>query len=261
MRDYKTTVLVCTPSYAMYIADSAGEMGFHMKDLSLRAGLFGAEPWTNAVRDELEKRLGITAADNYGISEVMGPGVSGECQMKDGLHVNEDHFIVEVVDPETGEPVPEGKEGELVFTSLTKEAVPVLRYRTGDLASLSTRPCPCGRTLARHTKVFARTDDMIIVRGVNVFPSQVEQALMEIEGIEPHFQIILDRKGSLDEMVIQIEVEPSFFPDAMRRLVEFERQVEDKLQEELRVRARVKLVEPKTVPRHTGKARRVLDRR
>jgi phenylacetate-CoA ligase len=168
---------------------------------------------------------------------------------------------VEVIDPATGRPVPEGKEGELVFTSLTKEALPVLRYRTGDLASLTTRPCSCGRTTARHTKVYARTDDMIIVRGINVFPSQVEQALLEVEGVQPHFQIVLDRKGPLDEMIVQIEVDPSFFPDAMRRLVEFERQVEDKLQEELGVRARVKLVEPKTVLRHTGKARRVLDRR
>jgi phenylacetate-CoA ligase len=261
MRDYSTTVLVCTPSYAMYIADSAHDLGFDIDDLSLRAGLFGAEPWTNRVREELERRLSITASDNYGLSEVIGPGVSGECFTKEGLHINEDHFIVEVVDPTTGEAVPEGKEGELVFTSLTKEAVPVLRYRTGDLASVTFRPCACGRTLARHTKVYARTDDMIIVRGVNVFPSQVEDVLMEVEGVEPHFQIVLDRKDKLDEMVVQIEVDPSFFPDAMRRLVEFERHVEDRLQEELGVRARVKLVEPKTVPRHTGKARRVLDRR
>jgi phenylacetate-CoA ligase len=187
--------------------------------------------------------------------------MSGECEMKDGLHIAEDHFLVEVVDPATGAPMPEGKEGELVFTSLTKEAVPVIRYRTGDLASLNLRPCPCGRTSARHSKVFARTDDMFIVRGINVFPSQVEEALMEIEGVEPHFQILLERKGALDEMEVQIEVEPSFFPDAMRKLVEFERQVEDKLQEELGVRARVKLVEPRKVPRYTGKARRVFDKR
>ncbi len=261
MRDYSTTVLVCTPSYAMYIADSAHELGFNIEDLRLRVGLFGAEPWTNRVREELERRLDLVASDNYGLSEVIGPGVSGECFTKDGLHINEDHFIVEVVDPATGEAVPEGKEGELVFTSLTKEAVPVLRFRTGDLASVTFRPCACGRTLARHTKVYARSDDMIIVRGVNVFPSQVEDVLMEVEGVEPHFQIVLDRKDKLDEMVVQIEVDPSFFPDAMRRLVEFERHVEDRLQEELGVRARVKLVEPKTVPRHTGKARRVLDRR
>ncbi|MHB8870732.1 MAG: phenylacetate--CoA ligase family protein [Thermoleophilia bacterium] len=261
MRDYATTVLVCTPSYAMFISEAAADMGFDISQLSLRVGLFGAEPWTNKVRDELDRRLGLTSSDNYGLSEVMGPGISGECETKDGLHIAEDHFLVEVVDPETGEVLPEGKEGELVFTSLTKEAVPVLRYRTGDLASVTFRPCACGRTFARHTKVYARTDDMIIVRGVNVFPSQVEDVLMEVEGVEPHFQVVLDRKGSLDEMVVQIEVEPSFFPDAMRRLVEFERHVEDRLQEELGVRARVKLVEPKTLPRHTGKARRVIDRR
>ncbi len=261
MRDYATTVLVCTPSYAMFISEAAVDMGFDISQLSLRVGLFGAEPWTNKVRDELDRRLGLSSSDNYGLSEVMGPGISGECETKDGLHIAEDHFLVEVVDPETGEVLPEGKEGELVFTSLTKEAVPVLRYRTGDLASVTLRPCACGRTFARHTKVYARTDDMIIVRGVNVFPSQVEEVLMEVEGVEPHFQVVLDKKGSLDEMVVQIEVEPSFFPDAMRRLVEFERHVEDRLQEELGVRARVKLVEPKSLPRHTGKARRVIDRR
>ncbi|GAB4246322.1 MAG: phenylacetate--CoA ligase [Thermoleophilia bacterium] len=261
MRDYKTTVLVCTPSYAMYMAEAAGDLGFNLEDLSLRVGLFGAEPWTNKLREEIERRLDISASDNYGLSELMGPGLSGECIMKDGLHINEDHFIVEVVDPETGEGVPEGKEGELVFTSLTSEALPVIRFRTGDLSSVTYRPCACGRTLARHAKVYARTDDMVIVRGVNVFPSQVEEVLMEIEGVEPHFQIVLDRKAAMDEMVVQIEVEPAFFPDVMRRLVEFERQVEDRLQEELGVRARVKLVEPKTLPRHTGKARRVIDRR
>ncbi|HZK49418.1 MAG TPA: phenylacetate--CoA ligase [Thermoleophilia bacterium] len=261
MRDYRTTVLVCTPSYAMYMAEAAHDFGFDIGELGLRVGLFGAEPWTNRVREELERRLGVTASDNYGLSEVIGPGVSGECVVKEGLHINEDHFIVEVVDPETGKSLPEGTEGELVFTSLTKEAVPVLRYRTGDLASVSSKPCACGRTLARHSKVYARTDDMIIVRGVNVFPSQVEEVLLEVEGVEPHFQIVLDRKGKLDEMVVQIEVDPAFLPDAMRRLVEFERHVEDRLQEELGVRARVKLVEPKSVPRHTGKARRVVDHR
>jgi phenylacetate-CoA ligase len=261
MRDYHSTLLVCTPSYAMYIAESASELGFDFENLDLRVGLFGAEPWTNNLRDELERRMGIVASDNYGLTELMGPGLSGECEVRDGLHINEDHFIVEVVDPATGELLPEGKEGELVFTSLTKEAVPVVRYRTGDLASVTFRPCACGRTMARHTKVYARTDDMIIVRGVNVFPSQIEDVLMEIEDVEPHFQVLLDRKGSLDEMVVQVEVEPAFFPDAMKRLVEFERHIEDRLQEELGVRARVKLVEPKTLPRHTGKARRVVDRR
>ena len=261
MRDYHSTLLVCTPSYAMYIAESAAELGFDFKDLDLRVGLFGAEPWTNNLRDELERRMGIVASDNYGLTELMGPGLSGECEVRDGLHINEDHFIVEVVDPATGDLVPEGTQGELVFTSLTKEAVPVVRYRTGDLASVSFGPCACGRTMARHTKVYARTDDMIIVRGVNVFPSQIEDVLMEIEDVEPHFQVVIDRKGSLDEMVVQVEVQPAFFPDAVKRLVEFERHIEDRLQEELGVRARVKLVEPRTLPRHTGKARRVVDRR
>jgi phenylacetate-CoA ligase len=181
--------------------------------------------------------------------------------MKDGLHVNEDHFLVEVVDPRTGEQVSEGKEGELVFTSLTKEAVPAIRYRTGDLSSVTYRPCACGRTFARHAKVYARTDDMLVIRGVNVFPAQVEAVLMEIERVEPHFQIIVSREDALDQLEIQIEVEPSFFPDAMARLLEFQHHVEEALRQELGVRARVRLVEPRTLPRHTGKAQRVIDRR
>jgi phenylacetate-CoA ligase len=261
MRDYGTTVLVCTPSYALYIAESAPEFGFDFGELRLRAGLFGAEPWTNNVREELESRMGILATDNYGLSEVMGPGVSGECHLKNGLHVNEDHFLVEVIDPVTGEELPEGREGELVFTSLTKEAVPVIRYRTGDLGSITYEPCACGRTFARHSRVYARTDDMFIVRGINVYPAQVEEALMGIEGVLPHFQVILDRKGPLDEMEVHIELEPSLYRETHRRLVEFERQAEDKLQEELLVRARVKLVRPKTIPRFTGKAKHVVDRR
>jgi len=259
MRDYKTTVLVCTPSYAMYIAEAAAESGMDPLELDLRVGLFGAEPWTNRIREELESRLGVSAADNYGLSEVIGPGLSGECEMKDGLHVAEDHFIVEVIDPETGEAVPEGEEGELVFTSLTKEALPVVRFRTGDLATLSERACACGRTMARHSKVHARTDDMFIVRGINLFPGQVEAALMDIEHVEPHFQVVLHRKkGALDEMEVQVEVEPSYHAEATRQLVEFERRVEDRLQEELGLRARAKLVEPQSVPRYTGKARRVI---
>ena len=248
MRDYKTTLLVCTPSYAMHIAEAAPELGFDFKDLRLRVGLFGSEPWTNALRDEIEKRLNISATDNYGLSEVMGPGISGECQMKDGLHINEDHFVVEVVDPATGEPVPEGTQGELVFTSLTREASPVVRYRTGDLCSITTAPCVCGRTFARHTKVFARADDMLIIRGVNVYPSQVEAVLMAVEGVEPHFQILLSNRGPLDEMEVQIEVQPSFFPDAVRGLRKFEQNVEDALKQELGVRARVKLVETQDSP-------------
>jgi len=261
MRDFKTSVLVCTPSYALYIAERAGELGFLLEDLSLRVGLFGSEPWTNQLREEIERRTGMSATDNYGLSEVIGPGVSYECWNKDGLHINEDHFLVEVVDPSTGEPVPEGKEGELVFTSLTKEAVPVVRYRTGDLASVSYRPCVCGRVFARHSKVYTRVDDMLIIRGINVYPSQVEAVLMEIERVEPHYQIIVSREGALDQMEVQIEVAPAFFPDAVKKLMAFQHNVEERLRQELGIRPRVRLVEPKTIPRFSGKAQRVIDNR
>jgi len=261
MRDFKTTVLVCTPSYAMHIIEVAPELGFDFADLRVRVGLFGSEPWTNQLRAELEKRSGMSATDNYGLSEVIGPGVSYECWNKDGLHLNEDHFLVEVVDPTTGEPLPDGKEGELVFTSLTKEALPVIRYRSGDLASLSYRPCACGRVFARHSKVYARVDDMLIVRGVNVYPSQIEAVLMDIEKVEPHYQIVLYREGSLDQVEVQIEVTPSFFPDAVKKLQGFQHHVEERLRQELGIRPQVRLVEPKTIPRSTGKARRVIDNR
>jgi phenylacetate-CoA ligase len=261
MRDYNTTLLVSAPSYALHLAQVAGELGYDFSQMSLRAGLFGAEPWTNRVRDEIEALMGISATDNYGLSQVMGPGISGECGQKDGLHINEDHFIAEVVDPETGEQLPEGKEGELVFTSLTKEAVPVVRYRTGDLASMSLRPCACGRTFARHTKVYSRIDDMLVIRGVNVYPWQVERVLETIEGVEPNFQIIVDRRGALDSLEVQIEMQPSFFPDEMRRLVEFKRLIEEKLRQELGVRVQAKLVEPRSIPKLVDRARRVVDRR
>jgi phenylacetate-CoA ligase len=236
-------------------------MGVDFSNLPLRLGLFGAEPWSEGMRKEIEKRLGISATDNYGLTEVMGPGVSGECEAKEGLHVNEDHFLVEVVDPKTGEPLPPGKVGELVFTSLTKEAFPVIRYRTRDLSYLIDEPCSCGRTFVRMAKVRGRTDDMIVVRGVNVFPSQVESVLTEIEGVEPHFQIVVDRERALDKMEVLVEVSEKIFPDAMRKLVEFERKIEEKLQAVLGVKAEVKLVEPKTFARTAGKAKRVVDRR
>jgi phenylacetate-CoA ligase len=261
MRDFKTTVLVGTPSYVMHLTDVALESGYDFKDLKLRVGLLGSEPWTNQMRAELERRTGMSASDVYGLSEVIGPGVSYECWNKDGLHVSEDHFLVEVVDPQTGEPVPEGKEGELVFTSLTKEAVPVIRYRSGDLASISYRPCACGRTFARHSKVYARTDDMFVVRGVNVYPSSIEAVLQDIEKVEPHYQIVLCREGSLDQIEIQIEVSPSFLPDAVRKLQGFQHHLEERLRQELGIRPRVRLVEPKTIPRQTGAARRVIDNR
>ncbi len=261
MKDFKTTVLICTPSYAFYIAEVGEEMGVDFSSLPLRLGLFGAEPWSEGMRKEIEKRLGISATDNYGLTEVIGPGVSGECEAKEGLHVNEDHFLVEVVDPKSGEPLPPGKVGELVFTSLTKEAFPVIRYRTRDLSYLIDEPCSCGRTFVRMAKVRGRTDDMIVVRGVNVFPSQVESVLTEIEGIEPHFQIVVDRERALDKMEVLVEVSEKIFPDAMGKLVEFEKKIEEKLQAVLGIKAEVKLVEPKTFARTAGKAKRVVDRR
>jgi phenylacetate-CoA ligase len=261
MRDFKTTVLVGAPSYALHMIDVAGELGLDFKEIQLRVGLFGSEPWTNQMRDELERRTGMSASDIYGVSEVIGPGVSYECWNKDGLHISEDHFLVEVVDPKTGEPVPEGKEGELVFTSLTKEAVPVIRYKSGDLASLSYRPCVCGRVFARHSKVYARTDDMVVIRGVNVYPSSIEAVLAAIEKVEPHYQIVLYREGSLDQIEIQLEVHPSFLPDAVRKLQAFQHNVEERLRQELGIRPRVRLVEPRTIAREPGAGRRVIDKR
>jgi phenylacetate-CoA ligase len=261
MRDFKTTVFVGTPSYAMHMTDVADEMGFDLGSLRLRVGLLGSEPWSNQTREELQKRIGMSASDIYGVSEVIGPGISYECWNKDGLHVNEDHFFVEVVDPVTGEPVPEGKEGELVFTSLTKEAVPVIRYRTGDLASISYRACACGRVFARHSKVYARTDDMFVVRGVNVYPSSIATVLADIEQVEPNYQVILYREGSLDQIEVQIEVAPSFLPDAVRKLQGFQEHIEERLRQELGVRPRVRLVEPRSIPRGETGARRVIDDR
>jgi phenylacetate-CoA ligase len=261
MQDFGTTALICTPSYALYMAEVAAEMGLDFSHLALRAGLFGGEPCSEMMRQEIEKRLKISATDNYGLTEVMGPGVSGECECKNGLHIAEDHFLAEIIDPQSGEALDEGKEGELVFTSLTKEAFPVIRYRTRDLSSLSHEPCSCGRTSARMAKVYARTDDMLIIRGVNVFPSQIESVLMDIEGVEPHYQIVVERKGALDELEVWVEVEETVFPDAMRKLVEFEKKITDEIYATLGLKAKVKLVEPKTIERTTGKARRVIDKR
>ena len=219
MRDFETTVLVGTPSYVMHLTDVALESGYDFKDLKLRVGLLGSEPWTNQLRTRLEERTGMSACDIYGLSEVIGPGVSFECWNKDGLHINEDHLLVEVIDPETGEPVPEGKEGELVFTSLTKEAVPVIRYRSGDLAGVSYRPCVCGRTLARHSKVYARTDDMFVIRGVNVYPASIEAVLLDIEKAEPHYQVIQNREGSLDQIEMKISVDPYYLTNTIQKLI------------------------------------------
>ncbi|GAB4283158.1 MAG: phenylacetate--CoA ligase [Coriobacteriia bacterium] len=261
MQDFGTTAIVCTPSYALYMAEAAEQAGVDVRALPLRVGLFGGEPSGEGMRDEIERRLGILATDNYGLSEVMGPGVSGECEHQIGLHMAEDHFLFEVVHPETGEPVGEGEEGELVITTLTKEAFPVLRYRTHDLTVIDTTPCACGRTLARMRKVRARTDDMLIIRGVNVFPSQIEDVLMQVEGVEPHYQIVVDRTGALDDIEVRIEVAEEIFSDVMADMVAFTRRVAERLQSVIGLRAKITLVEPGTIERTAGKARRVIDRR
>ncbi|MBE0476721.1 MAG: phenylacetate--CoA ligase [Coriobacteriia bacterium] len=261
MQDFGTTALVCTPSYALYIAEVGEGMGVDFSALPLRVGLFGGEPCSEGARREIETRMGVVVTDNYGLSEVIGPGVSGECEGRCGLHVQEDHFLAEVVDPVTGEPVAPGEEGELVVTTLTKEAFPVIRYRTHDLTRLSHEPCGCGRTLARMSKVRRRTDDMLIVRGVNVFPSQVEDVLGAIEGISPHYQIQLERKHGLDDMEVRVEVAEEIFSDSMAQMVAFTREVADRLQSVIGLKVKVTLVEPGTIERSSGKAKRVIDRR
>jgi len=261
MQDFKTTALVGTPSYALHIAEVMQELGIDRRKLCLRVGLFGGEPSSEHMRRQIEERLQILATDNYGLSEVMGPGVSGDCEHQCGMHVNEDHFLVELIDPETLEPVPYGQQGELVITTLTKEGMPLLRYRTRDLTTLNPEPCGCGRTNGRMAKVLHRTDDMLIVRGVNVYPSQIEQILLEVEGVEPHYQIILDRKGALDEMTILVEVSPELFTDQMSRLVGMEQRIRQRMHSILNLTPRLKLVEPKTLERSQGKAVRVIDNR
>ncbi len=262
MQDYRTTVLVGTPSYALHMAEVMEEMGVDPKTTHLRLGLFGGEPFSERMRQEIEARLNILATDNYGLSEVMGPGLSGECEYTCGMHINEDHFFCEVIDPETLRPVPFGEEGELVVTTLTREGMPLVRYRTRDLTTLDPEPCKCGRTLMRMGRVHGRTDDMFIVRGVNVFPSQIEAILFDIEGVEPHYQIILDRKAGLDEMTIQVEISRDIFTDQMSRLVELESKIVSKIHSEAGVTPKLKLVEPRTIERTQGeKTSTVIDNR
>ncbi len=261
IRDLGAEVLVCTPSYALHIAEVALAEGFPPGMLPLRFGHFGGEPWTDEMRIQIERGLGILAFNNYGLSEVIGPGVSGECGARAGMHVQEDHFIVECVDPETLEPVPDGETGELVFTTLTKEALPVLRYRTRDLAALDRRPCPCGRTGVRMSRVVGRSDDMLIIRGVNVFPSQIEEALLRVEGTAPHYLIELSRPGTLDEAVVKVELRPGDFRDEMRGMIELRDRIDREIHAVTGVRMTVELVAPNTLERSAGKARRVLDRR
>ena len=261
MQDFKTTALVSTPSYALLIADTLMEMGINPNSLSLKYGLFGAEPWSEAMRKEIQDKLKIVATDNYGLSEIMGPGISGECTERNGLHIAEDHFLAEIVDPDTLQPVQDGEVGELVITTLTKEAFPMLRYRTRDLTRIITEPCPCGRTMRRMARVMGRTDDMLIIRGVNVFPSQIETVLFDIEGTEPHYQIIIDRKGALDETTVLVEASERIFFDEMKRQAALIDTIKRRLASELGISVDVKLVEKKSLERFEGKAKRVIDNR
>jgi len=262
MKDFGPTILTATPSYTLHLAEVATEMGVSFKDLKFKYGIFGAEPWSESMRTEIENKLDIVAVDIYGLSEVMGPGVAIEChEAKAGLHVFEDHFIPEIIDPETGEPLPYGESGELVFTSITKEAFPVIRYRTRDITSLNPEPCICGRTHVRMDRVSGRTDDMLIIRGVNVFPSQIESVLMQMDEVEPHYQLVVDRADSLDILTVMVEVNERLFSDEVRLLQNLERKISNDIKEYLGISAKVKLVEPKTIARSQGKAVRVIDNR
>jgi phenylacetate-CoA ligase len=261
MQDFKTTALVCTPSYALKMADVMMDMGINPSGLSLKYGLFGAEPWSERMRRQINERLGIIATDNYGLSEVMGPGVAGECLECNGLHVNEDHFLIEILDPETLEPVTPGEIGELVITTLTKEAFPVIRYRTRDLTRLLPEPCPCGRTLRRIQRITGRTDDMLIIKGVNVFPTQIESILFDIEGTQPHYNLIIERQQNEDRMTVLVEAIESLFFHEMKKQRQVIEQIKKRLATELGVSVEVKLVEERSLERFNGKGNRIIDKR
>lgn len=262
MQDFKSSVLLATPSYALNLAETMESLGVDPKSLSLRVGVFGAEPWSENMRDEVERKLNIKAVDIYGLSEVMGPGVAMQClEGEKGLHIFEDHFLPEIIDPDTGEVLPLGEKGELVFTTLTKEAFPIIRYRTKDISRLMYDTCECGRTLVRMEKVTGRTDDMLIIRGVNVFPSQIEHVLMGTKGVEPHYQIVVNREGNMDTMSVEVEVSEDIFSDEIKALENLTKRIQMDIKDMLGVTCRVKLVEPKTIQRSEGKAQRVIDNR
>jgi phenylacetate-CoA ligase len=262
MQDFGSTVLTCTPSYSLFMAEEAKVEGINFKDLKLRVGIFGAEPWSEAMRSEIEAKLNLAAIDIYGLSEIMGPGVAIECiEAKNGLHIWEDHFIPEIINPETSEPVMPGERGELVITTITKQGIPLIRYRTRDITALNYEPCVCGRTHARISRMSGRSDDMLIIRGVNVFPSQIESILVGIEGVEPHYVLIVDRKDNLDTLEVQVEVDERLFSDEIKVLQSLAKQIEKEIKDMLGVTCTVRLVEPKTIQRSEGKAKRVIDNR
>ncbi|NLI11520.1 phenylacetate--CoA ligase family protein [Pelotomaculum propionicicum] len=261
MQDFGSTILACTPSYALFLAEEGLAAGVDFRKLPIRAGVFGAEPWSENMRRQIESKMDITALDIYGLSEVMGPGVSMECPAKQGSHIFEDHFIAEIIDPDTGDVLPYGQRGELVLTTITKEGIPLLRYRTRDISTLHPEVCACGRTHVRMKRVTGRTDDMLIIRGVNVFPSQVESVLLEFGETEPHYLLVVDRKGDLDELEIRVELSEKMFSDEVRQLEKLENRIRHKILSVLNINARIRFVEPRTIPRSEGKAKRVMDRR
>ncbi len=260
-QDFGSTILCCTPSYALYLGDAVQSKGIKKEDLKLKAGIFGAEPWTEKMRAEIEKRLGLKAYDIYGLSEIMGPGVSFDCECRCGLHVNEDHFIPEIIDPDTGEVLPYGEYGELVFTCISKQALPLVRYRTKDIACLNIEKCECGRTLVRMSKPKGRVDDMMIIRGVNVFPSQIEAVLLTFEDLAPHYLILLDRVNNLDTIEIQVEMSENLFHDEVRQLEALVKEIKRRIESAVGISAKITLVNPNTIPRSEGKAKRVIDNR
>lgn len=262
LRDFGTTAICCTPSYALYIGEELEKSDIDKKDLKLRVGIFGAEPWSEKMRSEIQQRLGIKAYDIYGLSEICGPGVAFECECQAGyMHVNEDHFVIEIVDPKTGEVLPDGEEGEVVFTCITKEALPLIRYNTHDISSITHEKCSCGRTLVRMKKIIGRTDDMLIIRGVNVFPSQVESVLLSVGQVDPHYQIIVDRQDNLDVMEIKVEVSSELFSDRIKELEKTGKEIKAKIASVLGLSAKITLVEPNTIERFEGKAKHVIDKR
>lgn len=262
MQDFKSTILTCTPSYSLFMAEVASESGLDFRNFDLKAGIFGAEPWSDNMRVEIEKKLNLKAYDIYGLTEIIGPGVSCECQEQNGLHINEDFFYPEIIDAETGEVLPVGEKGELVFTTLSREGTPLIRYRTRDITWLFRDKCSCGRTTIKMHRLLGRNDDMLIIKGVNVFPSQIENILMKIENTEPHYQIIIDRESSqLDNVELQVEVEESFFSDETKDLETIRNRIHNEMKQQLGISLNIKLVEPKSIERSMGKAKRVIDKR
>ena len=261
MQDFKSTHITCTPSYALYMAEIAAEMGVDFRELGLQAGFFGAEPWTVEMGDQIEEKLNLLALNIYGLTEIIGPGVSQECEFKQGMHVQEDLFFPEIIDSETGERLPDGQQGELVLTTLTRQATPLLRYRVRDITTLSGGTCQCGRTTVRMARTSGRTDDMLIIRGVNVFPGQIETVLMTIEEVEPHYHIVVDRVNNLDVCEVQVEVGNQYFSDEIRKLEAISKKIAQQLHSSIGISFKVQLVEPKTIARSEGKSKRVTDKR